>query len=88
MSTCESLLFFKKERKLSLFKIFITNFLYVKKELEASFQEGEMKRQEAINHLDAIRGVLPKAKLGELETKSKSMDKEWQNLIKSLQQAK
>ncbi|CAL1544282.1 unnamed protein product [Lymnaea stagnalis] len=56
------------------------------KDLKASLQEGEEKRQEAINRLDAIKGVLPKAKQAELEANRKAMEKDWQNLIQSLNQ--
>ncbi|XP_035824390.1 nesprin-1 [Aplysia californica] len=56
------------------------------KDLEASLQDGEAKRHEATNRLDAIKGVLPKAKQSELEANRKSMEKEWQNLVKQLQQ--
>ncbi|KAH9507324.1 hypothetical protein Btru_056910, partial [Bulinus truncatus] len=56
------------------------------KDLKASIQEGEQKRQEAINRLDAIKSILPKSKQAEFEANHKIMEKEWQNLIQSLNQ--
>ena len=55
-------------------------------DLEGSLKEGELKRQEAINRLDAIKAILPKAKQGELEANRKTMEKEWQTLVTSIQQ--
>ncbi|KAK0046935.1 nesprin-1, partial [Biomphalaria pfeifferi] len=56
------------------------------KDLKASIQEGEQKRQEAINRLDAIKSLLPKSKQVEFETSHKQMEKEWQNMLMSLNQ--
>lgn len=58
------------------------------KEVEDSFKDGEQMRQKAINHLDAIKGVLPTSKRGELEANQKKMENDWQNLVKSMKQTK
>ena len=55
-------------------------------DLEGSLHEGELKRQDAINRLDAIKAILPKAKQMELEANCKTMEKEWQTLVTSIQQ--
>ncbi|GFO48198.1 nesprin-1, partial [Plakobranchus ocellatus] len=56
------------------------------KDLEGSLNDGELKRQEAINKFDAIKAILPKGKQAELEANRKTMEKEWQSLVTSIQQ--
>ncbi|XP_025103982.1 nesprin-1-like isoform X4 [Pomacea canaliculata] len=51
------------------------------KDLNSSVDEGEQRRAQAVARLEALRSVLPRSKLMELEQQSKHLDKEWLQLI-------
>ncbi|XP_076442566.1 muscle-specific protein 300 kDa-like isoform X3 [Babylonia areolata] len=56
------------------------------KDLNKNMEEGERKRAEALARLDAARGVLPRAKLTELEQQNRSLEKEWNLLVSQMEQ--
>ena len=48
-------------------------------------EEGERKRAEALARLEAARGVLPRAKVAELEQLNRHLEKEWNMLEEQLE---
>ncbi|XP_076463750.1 muscle-specific protein 300 kDa-like isoform X7 [Babylonia areolata] len=56
------------------------------KELTKNMEEGERKRAEALARLEAVRSVLPRARLTDLEHRSKTLEKDWNHLVGQMDQ--
>lgn len=58
----------------------------LQQDLIAGLKDGEQKKNLAAAKLDSLKAVLPRERQAELERQRKQADKEFQDLVKQLQQ--
>lgn len=73
-------------RQIPLLVLLFFVHLQCDKDLESSLQEGELKRKEAIRQLDISKQVFSKSRKEEFEDTQKTLESEWQSLVKSVKQ--